>query len=53
MRLTVEFMVREPSPRLPGFAVRALLKMPSGTTRSRSMGMSSIVRNWPSVNFVK
>ncbi len=53
MRLTVEFRVREPSPRLPGFAVRALLKMPSGTTRSRSMAMSSIVRSWPSVNFVK
>ena len=53
MRLTVEVALRDPSPRFPGFVVRALLKMPSGTTRSRRSGMSSIVRNWPSVNLVK
>ena len=53
MRLTVEVALREPSPRLPGFVVRALLKILSGTTRSRNMGMSSIVRSCPSVNLVK
>ena len=53
MRFTVELALREPSLRLPGFDVRALLKMPSGTTRSRNMGMSSIVRSWPSVSLVK
>lgn len=53
MRFTVELALRDPSPRFPGFVVRALRKMPSGTSRSRSIGMSSIVRSWPSVNLVK
>lgn len=51
--LFVLLVVRDDSPFFPALLVRALLNIPSGTTRLRSSSMSSIVLSCPSVSFVK
>ena len=51
--LFVLLVVRDDSPFFPALLVRALLNIPSGTTRLRSSSISSIVLSCPSVNFVK
>lgn len=49
----VLLVVRDDSPFFPALLDRALLNIPSGTTRLRNSSMSSMVLSCPSVSFVK